>query len=106
MRLQACCERDNAVADKDVIIEEKNSTTQQKEKLLSELQQVSAQAAEYKKQLSKVLNIPTIFLEINRRYLSICDMKSVTAYVGRIANQRKIPKWLPFKNYKSESLNI
>ena len=38
--------------------------------------------------------------------LSICDMKSLTAYVGRIANQRKIPKWLPFKNYKSESLNI
>ena len=31
---------------------------------------------------------------------------SVTAYVGRIANQRKIPKWLPFKNYKSESSNI
>ena len=28
---------------------------------------------------------------------------SMTAYMGRIANQRKIPKWLPFKNYKSES---
>ena len=31
---------------------------------------------------------------------------SMTAYMGWIANQRKIPKWLPFKNYKSESLNI
>ena len=31
---------------------------------------------------------------------------SMTAYVGRIANQRKIPKWLPFENYKLESLNI
>ena len=28
----------------------------------------------------------------------------MTASVGRKANQRKIPKWLPFKNYKSESL--
>ena len=31
---------------------------------------------------------------------------SMTAYVGKIANQRKIPKWLPFINYKLESLNI
>ena len=30
---------------------------------------------------------------------------SVTLYMGRIANQIKVPKWLPFKN-KSESLNI
>ena len=28
---------------------------------------------------------------------------SMTINVGRRANQRKIPKWLPFKNYKSES---
>ena len=27
---------------------------------------------------------------------------SMTVYVGRIAIQRKVPKWLPFKNYKSE----
>ena len=26
--------------------------------------------------------------------------------MGIMANQRKIPKWLPFKNYKSEALNI
>ena len=26
--------------------------------------------------------------------------------MGRIANQREVPKWLPFKNYKSELLNI
>ena len=48
------CERDSALASKDMILEERNNTIQQKEKLLSELQQVSIQAAEYKKQLSKV----------------------------------------------------
>ena len=26
--------------------------------------------------------------------------------MGRISKQRKEPKWLPFKNLKSESLNI
>ena len=31
---------------------------------------------------------------------------SMTIYVGRRENQRKIPKWLPFKNYTSKSLNI
>ena len=31
---------------------------------------------------------------------------SVTVCMGMIANQRKVPKWLPFKNYKSESLNV
>ena len=30
----------------------------------------------------------------------------LTVCVGRISNQRKLPKWLSFKNYKSESLNI
>ena len=31
---------------------------------------------------------------------------SMTVFLGRIANQRKVQKWLLFKNYKSESLNI
>ena len=31
---------------------------------------------------------------------------SVTVCMGRTTIQRKVPKWLPFKNYKSESLNI
>ena len=31
---------------------------------------------------------------------------SMTGYMGRIANQRKLPKWLPFENYKSQPLNI
>ena len=31
---------------------------------------------------------------------------SKTAFMARIANQRKLPKWLPFKTYKSKSLNI
>ena len=30
----------------------------------------------------------------------------MTVYMGWVANQRKVPKWLPFINYKSESLNI
>ena len=29
-----------------------------------------------------------------------------TIYVGRRANKKKKPKWLPFKNNSSESLNI
>ena len=31
---------------------------------------------------------------------------SITIYVGRRVYQRKVTKWLPLKNYKSESLNI
>ena len=31
---------------------------------------------------------------------------SMTVSVGRIANQRKVPKWLSFKIYESESLHI
>ena len=31
---------------------------------------------------------------------------SMTVFVGRIANQRKEPKWLQFENYTSEVLNI
>ena len=31
---------------------------------------------------------------------------SMTVCVGWITNQRKVPKWLLFKNYMSESLNI
>ena len=31
---------------------------------------------------------------------------SMAVSMGRTTNQRKVPKWLPFKNYNSESLNI
>ena len=31
---------------------------------------------------------------------------SNTVYMGRIANQRNLPKQLPFENYMSKSLNI
>ena len=31
---------------------------------------------------------------------------SMTVCMGGMTNQRKVPKWLPFKNYMSESLNI
>ena len=30
-----------------------------------------------------------------------CEI-SMIVYMGRIANHQKVPKWLPFKNYKSE----
>ena len=30
----------------------------------------------------------------------------MTIYKCRIANQRKAPKWLPFKNYQSELLKF
>ena len=30
----------------------------------------------------------------------------MTAHKGRIANQRKMLKWMSFKNYNLESLNI
>ena len=30
----------------------------------------------------------------------------VPVYTDNITNQRKVPKWLPFENYTSESLNI
>ena len=31
---------------------------------------------------------------------------SMPVYIGRITNQRKLPKCLPYENYKSELLNI
>ena len=31
---------------------------------------------------------------------------SMTVCMSGTTNQRKVPKWLPFKNYKSKSLNI
>ena len=32
-------------------------------------------------------------------------IQSMTVCMGRIANQGKVSKWLPFENYKSKSLN-
>ena len=31
---------------------------------------------------------------------------SISIYLARVANRRKVPKWLPFKIHNSESLNI
>ena len=42
-------------------------------------------------------HIPGINMNIHTKY-----EVSITIYVGRRANQRKVPKNLPFKNYKSE----
>ena len=41
--------------------------------------------------------------EINK-YMQYEVSKAVCT--DRITNQRKIPKWLPFENYRPESLNI
>ena len=47
-------------------------------------------------------------MKVKKRYM--CKYMqyevSMTICMGRTTNQRKVPKWLPFKNYKSESLNI
>ena len=40
----------------------------------------------------------------DNRYMQ-CEV-SMTVCMSRIANQREVPKWLPFKNYKSELQNI
>ena len=47
-------------------------------------------------------------MQIWRTYVHMCTNYevSVTIHMGMRANERKIPKWLPFKNYKSESLNV
>ena len=45
--------------------------------------------------------------KVKKRYISIMQYEvSMTVYMGRIVNQRKVPKWLPFENYTLESLNI
>ena len=46
-------------------------------------------------------HIEGAYIHIHNKYKA-----SVTIYVDRRANQRKVPKLLPFQNYKSESLNI
>ena len=46
-------------------------------------------------------HIVGVYVRIHNKY-----KVSVTIYVDGRANQRKIPKLLPFENYKSESLNI
>ena len=38
------------------------------------------------------------------KYMQYEDSMSV--YMGRIANQRKVSKWLPFENCTLQSLNI
>ena len=48
------------------------------------------------------------FVHVGKREILTCVSYevSMTVKMGSVANQRKIPKWLPFKYYKSESLNI
>ena len=41
-------------------------------------------------------------MKVKKKYTSVHEV-SMTVSVGRIANQRKLPKWLPFKNHMSES---
>ena len=50
--------------------------------------------------------IPSVYVgnEEIKKYMQY--KVSMTVCMGRITNQRKVPKWLPFKNCKSEFLNI
>ena len=48
--------------------------------------------------------IPFVYIGKEEIYKYMQYEVSMTVYMGRVANQRKVPKWLPFKNYTSESL--
>ena len=50
--------------------------------------------------------ISFVYEDKNEIHKSIQYEVSMTDYIARIANQRKVPKWLLFKNGYSESLNI
>ena len=39
-------------------------------------------------------------------HIHVKDEVSMPTHMGRRVYKRKLPKWLPFKNYKSELLNI
>ena len=41
-------------------------------------------------------------MKVKKRYIVISAMKSMTLCMGRTTNQRKVPKWLPYENYKSQ----
>ena len=65
---------------------------------------LAAHVSKHMPQLRKVyMNFKRILIHFTKQVT--CNLKSVPVYVGRIANQIKLPKWLPFENYKSESLN-
>ena len=38
-------------------------------------------------------------------HIHVKDVVSMTTYVDRRAYKRKVPKWLPFENWKSDWLN-
>ena len=50
--------------------------------------------------------LPFVYVGKNEIHKYMQYEVSMTVCTGRIANQRKVPKWLPFKQYKSESLNM
>ena len=56
--------------------------------------------------LRKRLQIPFVYEGKEEIHKYVQHEVSMTVCMGRTTNQRKVPKWLPFKNYKSESLNI
>ena len=39
-------------------------------------------------------------------HIHVKDQISIPTHMNRRAYKKKLPKWLPIKNYKSESLNI
>ena len=50
----------------------------------------------------KKATVALIFLcmKVKKNYIAICNMKSLSLCMARIAFQRKVPKWLPFKNFQ------
>ena len=50
--------------------------------------------------------IPLVYEGKEEIHMYMQHEVSTTVCVGWIANQRKVLKWLSFKNYMSESLNI
>ena len=50
--------------------------------------------------------IPFVYVGKEEIHKYMQYVVSMTVCMGRTTNQRKVPKWLPFKNYRSESLNI
>ena len=50
--------------------------------------------------------IPFVYEDKEEIYKYMQYEVSMTVCMGRATNQRKVAKWLPFKNYRSESLNI
>ena len=50
--------------------------------------------------------IPFVYIGKEEMHKYMQYKVSMIVYMGRLANQRKVSKWLPFKTFKSKSLNM